>query len=675
MQTFPSGRIRNVVLLSHSGAGKTSLVEALLYHTGAIARLGRVEDGTTTSDYEPEEAKRRGSSNTALVPVVWKETKLNLLDTPGYADFLGEVASALRVADAAVVVISAPAGVEVGTEQVWRLAAERGLPRLVVVNKMDRENADFDRALASLRSVLDKRCVPMDFPLGAQAAFRGVVDLIHPQETPPEFQEQVNKARERLVEAVAETDDDLATKYLEDGELTEEEVRQGLHRAVLAGQIFPVLATSAIQKMGLDSLLEALVGYLPSPEEASIKEAAQAQGNGSKPLEALVFKTTADSYVGKLSLFRLYRGALTSDSQVWNANKEHVEHVGQLFVPRGKAQEHVSRLEEGDIGAVAKLAVTGTGDTLCQRDAPVRLEGIHFPEPVFTMAVYPKSKADLDKMTTSLVRLVDEDPSLRMVRQADTAETLLSGLGEAHLEVALERARRKFGVELLLQLPRVPYRETITHLIRAEYKHRKQSGGHGQFGHVVLELAPGRRGSGVEFGSRVVGGAVPKEYVPAVEKGVHKSVQEGVLAGFPLVDMKVTLVDGSYHPVDSSGISFEIAGTFAVRKGVTEGGPLLLEPIYHLEVIVPDAYAGDVMGDLNGKRGKILGMTPQGDGITHIEAEVPLAETLRYSSDLRSLTQSRGAFHMKFSHYEGVPAHLVTRISEEAKRAREEAKA
>ena len=667
MQSFSSGRIRNVIFLSHSGTGKTSLVEALLYASGGISRLGRVEDGTTTSDYEPEEVRRGGSVNSSLVHVIWKETKINVIDTPGYADFLGEVLSGLRVADAAVLLVSAPAGVEVATEHLWRLTQERRLPCVVVVNKMDRENADFARALESIQTLLGKRCVPLNVPIGSQSDFQGVIDLLHPQDVPADLQEQVAEARERLVEAVAETDDDLATKYLEEENLAEEDLTQGLRRAILSGEVVPVLASSAALGIGIEPFLDAMVSYLPSPEEA-------ADADGQDSLAALVFKTSADPYVGKLSYFRLYGGSLASDSQVWNANKEQSERFGQLFVPEGKSQGQVAQLEVGDIGVVPKLTATGTGDTLCQREHPIQLEGIDFPEPVFSMAVYPKSKQDLDKMTTSLARLVDEDPSLRLRRELDTSEILLSGLGDAHVEVAVEKAKRKFGVDLLLQLPRVPYKETITRGIKTEYKHKKQTGGHGQYGHVFLELEPAARGTGFEFGARVVGGSVPKEFIPAVEKGVQKSLAEGALAGYPVVDLKVTLVDGSFHPVDSSGMSFEIAGSYALRKGVSEASPVLVEPVYHLEVMVPEAYAGEVMGDLNSKRGRILGMNPEGEGLTLIQAEVPLAELLHYAADLRSVTQSRGTFHMEFSRYEEVPQHLVPRITEQAKREREEAR-
>ena len=614
MQSFSSGHIRNVTLLSHSGTGKTSLVEALLYASKGISRLGRVEDGTTTSDYEPEEVKRANSNNTSLAPAIWNDTKITLIDTPGYADFLGEVLSGLRVADAAILPVSAPVGVEVGSEQMWKLLEERHLPRLVVVNKMDRENADFDRALESIQQVLGRRCVPINLPVGSASEFQGVIDLLGGQEAPAELQERVAAARERLIEAVAETDDDLATKYLEEDELTEEEVRQGLHRGIVSGAIVPVLATSATQGLGIEALLDTVVTYLPSPQEAQEERTPSRQGDGGGTLAALVFKTTADPYVGKLSYFRLYRGTLTSDSQVWNANKKQAERIGQIFVPKGKSQEQVSQLEEGDIGAVARLALTETGDTLCQRESPVQLEGVHFSEPVFTMAVYPKSKQDLDKMTTSLARLVDEDPSLRMVREAETAETLILGQGDTHLEVATERAKRKFGVDLTLQLPRVPYRETITRTTKTEYKHKKQTGGHGQYGHVLLELEPAPRGAGFEFGSRVVGGSVPREYIPAVEKGVQKTLQEGVVAGYPLVDLKVTLYDGSFHPVDSSGMSFEIAGSYALRKGVGDGAPALLEPVYHLEITVPEASAGEVMGGPERQAGEDSGDEPPGRG-------------------------------------------------------------
>lgn len=659
-------RLRNIALLSHSGAGKTSLSEALLFTSGATTRMGKVEEGNTVSDYEPEEAKRGGSIQTSLVPCQWKEHKLNFLDTPGYDDFLGEQVSALRVADAAVIVVAAPAGLEVGTERAWNLCQKRELPRVIFVNKMDRENADFNRAVEQIREQFGRRCVPIQVPVGAEQGFKGVIGLLDPSaQVPDGLEAEVSTAREVLVEAVAETDDDLATKYLEGEELTGEEMLEGLKKGIFADQIVPILAGVATQNLGASELLDAAVNYLPSPVESQPDDLTP---DPDAPLVVQVFKTTADPYVGKLSLFRVYRGTFKSDSQVWDANTEQAERVGQLYTMRGKNQEQTPSVIAGDIGAVAKLSSTNTGDTLCQRENARTLDAYQFPMGNYTMAVYPKSKADVDKMSGALARIVEEDPTLKATREPGTSETLLTGLGDAHLEVIIEKIRRKFGAELSLQLPKVPYKETITVSTRSEYRHKKQTGGHGQYGHVLLRLEPLGRGEGFQFGQEVVGGAVPKEYIPPVEKGVTRALDEGVLAKYPITDLKVVLYDGSYHEVDSSGISFEIAASHALRQGVSSGKPVLLEPILKLSITVPDSYTGDIMGDLNAKRGRILGMTPQ-DGMTVIDAEVPQAEALRYAIDLRSMTQGRGTYTSEFSRYEEVPQQISQRVIEQAKEA------
>ncbi|MEE8442891.1 MAG: elongation factor G [Dehalococcoidia bacterium] len=677
MAPFDTQHIRNVVFLSHSGAGKTSILEALLFATGAITRLGKVEDGNTTSDYEPEEAKRQSSMQTALLPCIWREHKLNLLDTPGYPDFVGEAVSGLRAADAAVLLVAAQAGVEVGTESAWELCEERGMPRIVLVNKMDRENADFARALDGIQQVFGRKCTALHLPVGAEQDFQGVINLLNPPSVIPEsVAGEVEVMRDRLIEAIAETDDELTTKFLEGEEISQEVLATALKRSVLTGEIVPVLASSANKSLGTTELMDFLVDVFPSPAEVPDIETTQVGGNGQTKLSAdpngppvaLVFKTTADPFVGRLSYFRVISGTFNSDSHLWNATKGQDERIGQVFVPQGKNQESVSSLVAGDIGAVAKLSATGTGDTLGQKENALLLDGIHFPAPVFTSAIYPKGKADLDKMAISLSRLVEEDPTLHMSRDLNTTETLLSGMGETHIEVALEKAKRKFGVELISNVPKVAYQETISATTKAEYRHKKQTGGHGQYGHVKIELEPVTRGSGFEFSARVVGGNVPKEYIPSVEKGVVKSLQEGVVAGYPIVDLKVVLYDGSSHPVDSSGMAFEIAGSYALRKGVSEASPILLEPVMHLRVTLPDSFTGEVIGDLNTKRARILGMTPE-DGMTVIEAEVPQPEVLRYAIDLRAMTQGRGRFTLEFAHYEEVPQHVTQRLLEDAKKA------
>ncbi len=674
MPDFGTDSIRNIVLLSHSGAGKTMLCEAMLHAAGVNNRLGSIEDGTTTSDFEPEEARRGTSIQTAIAACPWKGGKINVIDTPGYADYRGEVVSGLRVADGAVIVVAGQAGIEVGTKQMWQYADDANLPRLVFVSKLDRDNADFGRVMESLTEAFGRKCVAVQVPVGSEDSFSGSINLLDPEaDVPGGLEDTVEEARELLTEAVAETDDDLTMKYLEGEPLTSEEMRAGLKAGVLSGDIVPVLAGNSVAELGTTELMDALIDLMPSPADAGAAE-AEVPGSGdvvelgcdsSGPLAALVFKTAADPFVGKLSYFRVYSGAFASDSQIWNANLGEGERVGQVFVLTGKTQTPTDALAAGDIGAVSKLSTVLTGHTLTSREKPFTLPGLTFPAPVFHMAVFPKSKADVDKMTSSLSRIVEEDPSLVISREPDTLEVLLGGLGDTHVDVAVDKMKRKFGVEILLEVPKVAYKETISSPTRVEYRHKKQSGGHGQFGHVWLELQPLTRGEGFAFDSKIVGGVVPREYIPSVEKGVQKSLNGGVVAGFPVVDLKVTLVDGSYHSVDSSGMSFEIAGAYAFSKGVREARPVLLEPVMKAEVTVPDTYAGDIIGDLNSKRGRILGMTPNGDGETLIEVEVPQAEMLRYATDLRSQTQGVGSFTMEFDHYEEVPQHLLDRLVEQ----------
>ena len=677
MQQYGLENIRNVVLLSHSGAGKTSASEAMLFTAGAITRLGRVQEGTTTSDYDPDEIKRQISINLTTLPLEWKGVKMNLVDTPGYSDFVGEVRAAMRVVEGAVIIVCAASGVEVGTEQVWSYCKEAELPRLIFINKMDRENADFYRTLEQLQSKFGSRCLPLQLPIGAQDSFQGVVDLLAMKsyigsetkeaELPSTLQAKADSLREKLIEAVAEVDDKLIEKYLGGEELSPEELGGGLRQAAVAGRIVPVFVGSAIKNIGLTLLLDAIQGYLPSAKERDVvivgDSAKQERTKPSQdgPLAALVFKTSADPYVGKLTYFRVYTGAINSNSQVWNASRGGAERIGQLFMLRGKTQEPVSQVGAGDMGAVAKLTTTSTGDTLCSQDKPLKLAPIQFPEPIFSLAVHPKTKADLDKLGAALSRLAEEDPTLQVRREADTNETILSGIGESQLEVAAEKMMRKFGVGVKLETPKVPYKETITVPTKAEYKHRKQTGGHGQFGHVFLELEPLPRGSGHEFVNRVVGGTIPRNYIPAVEKGVNEAIKEGGLARYPVTDVRATVYDGSFHPVDSSDICFKIAGAGAFKKGLSQGQPVLLEPIMNIKVTIPEEFTGDIIGDLNTKRARVQGMNP-GGGVNIIEAQVPLAEILRYAIDLKSITQGRGSYEAEFSHYEEVPSHVTQKI-------------
>ena len=679
MKEYATENIRNVALIGHGSTGKTSLSEAMLFSAKTINRLGRVDDGTTTSDFDPDEIRRSFSVNLSVLPFEWQGAKLNILDTPGYADFVGEVKCGVRAADAAVIMVCAASGVQVGTEYAWAYADEQNLPRLVFINRMDRENADFHQTLSQLQEMFGQKCVAFQLPLGAQANFRGVVDLLtmkayvgekgEAQDVPKELLEQATSLREKLVEAAAETDDTLITKYLEGEDLSEEELRRGLRMGVIRGSLIPVLTGSATKNIAVTLLMDALCRCLPSPTDmaVAVQDGEPIQADAKGPLVALVFKTTADPYVGRLTYFRVYCGTLKADSQAWNANKGSAERIGPLYLIRGKSQEQVSQVLAGDIGAVAKLAETSTGDTLASHEKSIILPGISFPEPAFSGAVHPKSKADLDKMGSALTRIAEDDPTLRVSRNQDTNETILSGLGDSHVEVAVEKIRRKFGVELEMTTPKVPYKETITASSSAEYTHKKQTGGHGQYARVAIELTPLPRGSGFEFAQRIVGGVVPRQYISSVEKGVTEALQEGVLARYPMIDMKVTLFDGKEHPVDSSDIAFKIAAAAALKKGAQEAHPVLIEPIMNLQVAVPEANTGDVISDLNGKRAKVLGMTPEGTR-TVIEAQAPLAEVQHYAADLRSMTQGRGSYSMQFSHYEEVPAHVVQRIIEQAQK-------
>ncbi len=666
--------LRNVALLGHSGSGKTSLCEAALFTTNAVTRMGRVEDGNTVSDYEPEEAKRGGSIQTTLVSVTKDSTKINFLDTPGYDDFMGEVVSAMRVVEGAAIVVAAPTGVDVGTERGWNMSESARIPRIFVVNKMDRENASFSRTVSDIQASFGRQCIPFQVSLGDAQDFKGVVSIIDPPaDIPAEVADEVAAARERLIEAAAESDEDLADRYLSGEELSPEEVISGVRTAVMAGELVPIIATSSYPEgIGINEFLDMTCSFLPSPVDGRAAEVAtgEYQSDAGSPLAAFVFKTTADPFVGKLSVFRVYQGTIKSNSEVWNTNREQSERIGQLYLPKGKNQENVTEVTAGDIGAIGKLAATLTGDTLATRDGTVKFAEIKQPVGYFRMAVTPASKEDLDKMSMALGRIVEEDPTLQFTRDAGTSETLITGLGDAQIDVALEKIKRKFGADLRVKTPRVPYRETITKVTNSEYRHKKQSGGHGQFGHVLIRLEPQERDQGFAFDTEITGGRVPKEYIPSVEKGVNKALDEGALAGFPLVDLKAVLYDGSYHDVDSSGMSFEIASIQALKQGVGDANPVLLEPVVKLSVTVPDAYTGEVMSDINGKRGRILGLNPD-DGVTLIEAEVPLAEVQRYAQDLRSVSQGRGTYSMEVDHYEQVPPALEPKVIEEAKRDKE----
>lgn len=685
MKQYTADRIRNVGLFSHGGAGKTSLAEALLYDSETVNRLGKVEDGTTVTDFDPDEIKRRISVSTALAPLAWRDTKINVIDAPGYADFLGEVNSALRVTDGAVVLIDASAGIEVGTEQAWRLLDDRKIPRLVFINKMDRENANFSRFLESARSTFGTAVVAIELPIGSEKDFVGTIDLLKETATyytgdghgieekpiPDDMKDMVADYRRQLVEAIAEQDEDLMMRYLEDEPISNEELAAGLKQCVEDGTVIPVLCGAATLNRGIQPLLDAIVDYLPpasrAVEEPTVNgEVVSISADPDGPLAAIAFKTLADAHVGRVTYLRVFSGTLHSNSQVTNCTRDETERIGQLFFVRGKDHINTDAIVAGDIGAVSKLASTVTGDTLGNDNSPIVLEPTRYPKTSYSASVNAKTKADLDKLGTALQRLADEDPALQLSRDPISGETIVSGLGERHVQIAIDRMSRRFNVNVELGLPRVAYRETITTKTVAEYKHKKQTGGAGQYGHVYLELEPLEDGE-FEFGERVFGGAVPRNFYPAVEKGVREGLEAGPLAGYPVVNLRVTLTDGSYHSVDSNEMAFKIAAKEAFRRGMLAAKPVLLEPVLSIQVTVPDSYTGDVMSDLTTKRAQVSGMTPGSNSTTTIEALVPAAEVQRYATDLRSITQGRGSFTTEFSHYQPVPPHVAEQVIADAK--------
>jgi elongation factor G len=690
MRVYSVEKIRNVVFLGHQGAGKTTLAEALLHLSGATTRMGSIQDGNTVLDFEPEEIKKGISVSLALAPVEWKDHKINFLDAPGYADFIGEALAAMRVADLAVLVVSAVDGVQVQHEIFWQLAENVKLPRLVFINKLDRERADFHATLDSLSERLGARFAPLDLPLGEEHEFRGIADVLtekahcydekgrmSEEEMPAAVQEETAKLHTQIVESVAETDDDLLERYLGGEELTPKEVVAGLHRGVLEGSVFPVLVGSAAKLIGIDRLADAIVEMGPAPMEAGAVEgtrpggdqAVQRRGAPEEPLSAFVFKTISDPYVGRLSLFKVLSGKMRPDSTLLNASRSADERVAQIFTLRGKNQEPLPEGVAGDIAAVAKLAHTHTGDTLADKSDPIVLPPLDPPERSIAKAIAPRTKGDEDKLMTGLARIQEEDPALKVERNSETHQTLLWGTGETHLEITLERLHRKFGVEVAEIPLRIPYRETITGPGKGLGRHVKQSGGHGQYAICNLEVEPLERGAGFEFVDKIFGGAIPNQFIPSVQKGVEKTMGEGAVAGYPVVDVRVTLVDGKFHPVDSSDMAFQIAGAIGFREAVQAAGVCLLEPIMDLEVMVPDAFLGDIMGDLNSKRGRIVGTEAIGSRQL-VRAKVPMAEVARYAIDLRSKTQGQGTFQSTFSHYEEVPAHITEKIIAEAKAAR-----
>ena len=683
MKVYRAEQIRNVALISHVGAGKTSLVDAALFDSGAATRQGKVDEGTSVSDFDPDELKRHMSLNAKVLPVEWRNTKINFIDTPGYADFAGEVKAALRVADAALVVVTAEKGVEVGTELTWQYADERNLPRMVLINKLDRENTSFDQALDSLRKQFGLKVVPLQIPIGEQSGFIGVVDLVSQkgytfeggnkvQEVPipANLKDRISTYRGQLIESAVENDDTIMEKFLEDEELSDEEILSVIKLGTRSGQLIPVLCGSGSKNIGVQTLLDAIVDYLPSAAEAQ-PEDAKAFGN---ILSLFVFKTAA-AQVGTISTFRAYSGALKPDAHVYNVQTKADERLGQLITPRGKTQEPATEIPAGDIGAVTKLANTHTGDTLTSsKDTTATLEPINFPEPCYTVAVFPRSQADLDKMSNALSRVVEEDRTLRVTRDPETAEVHLSGMGESHIQITVEGIKRKYGVDLEVRDPRVSYRETIRKKARAEGRHKRQSGGHGQFGDVWLEIEPLPRDSEETFvfEDKIVGGVVPGQFVPGVEKGVRESLKRGFISGNPMVYVKVALVDGKYHPVDSSAQSFEIVASLGMQEAVPQASPTIMEPVMTVTITVPEGNMGDVMSDINTKRGRVLGMASLEHGMQQITANVPQAEMLHYATDLRSMTQGRGTFKMEFFQYEEVPPNVQQEIIAQHKKTESE---
>lgn len=688
-------KIRNVAIIAHSGAGKTSLAEAVLFNAGAIDRMGNTENGNTTMDYEPEEVSRKISITSAVAYCDWKGHRINLIDTPGFINFIEDTRGCLRVSDGAIVIVSAISGVKAETEKVWKYACEFEVPRIVFINKMDKETANFYRALGELEKSFESEAIPLHIPVGEGENFKGIVDLISmkaymlengktiEKEIPSDVKNTADEYRRKLVEKIAESDDSLLEKYLEGGQLTADEIMRGIKEGSLTRRFIPVTCGAAAINSGVVQLMDAMLLCLPSPVEMSRispirgrnpreNKEVERKPVETDPLTAYVFKTVADPYAGKLSIFRVYSGVLKADSTVLNANTGTKERVGQVFYLLGKKHIPAQSIGPGEIAAVVKLKDTNVGDTLCEEHHPLILQKVKFADPVISYAIAPKSKGDEEKVSSGLQRILEEDPTLHFARDEESKEMILSGMGQVHLEVALEKLKRKFGVEVAMKTPKIPYRETIRASARAQGKYKKQSGGRGQYGDCWIEIEPLQRGRGYEFVDRIVGGVIPQQYRPAVEKGIIETMKEGIIAGYPVVDMKVTLYDGSYHSVDSSEMAFKIAGSMALKKAFQDARPVLLEPIMKVEVIVPDETLGSVIGDLNSRRGKVQGVEPQAGGNQKILCLVPMAEMLTYANQLQSMTSGRGLYSMEFSHYEEVPGHIAQKIIAERQKQKEE---
>lgn len=686
MGQFSIDKIRNVCLLSHGGAGKTSLTEAMLNFAGASERFGKIADGNTVTDFDPEEIKRKISINTAIASFEWRGDKFNIIDTPGYFDFVGEILEGVRVSDAAIIVLSGKSGVTVGAEKSWEYCEEKGIPRIVFINKIDDERANFQNVLDELREKFGKTIAPFQVPILNAEKIVGFVDVIEMRakmfqdgplvdcDIPVNMLADVEVVRNMILESVAETDEALMERFFNGDSFTIDEIHHALRIGVEERNIVPVLCGSALTNKGVGVLLDAIYDYFPSPDEMPAevaKNGIEIKPEVSAPLSALVFKTIADPFVGKLSYFRVYSGEMKSDMTVTNTRTGGVEKIGRMFFVCGKKQTETNIVSTGDIGAVTKLTATLTGDTLCKQGSNIELEGINFPYPNLSLAIVPKSKGDEEKIGTGLHRLVEEDPTFKITNNTETHQMLISGLGEVHLDVIISKLKAKFGVSVDLIEPKVPYRETIRKKVKVEGKHKKQSGGHGQYGHVWIEFEHGETES-LTFADKVFGGSVPKNFFPAVEKGLQDSIIHGILAGYPVVNLKATLVDGSYHPVDSSEMAFKMAASLAYKKGMEDAGSIILEPIGHLEVNVPSAYMGDVIGDINKRRGRVLGMNPVDGGMEQVVAEVPMAEVHKYATDLRSITRARGSFTIEFDRYEEAPPNVAQKVIELSKKEHKE---
>ena len=683
MKEYQTNQLRNVCLIGHGSTGKTTLAEAILYDCKEIDRIGRVEEGTTTLDYDAEEKKRQITISTSIAPCEWNNAKLNIIDTPGYFDFVGEVLEGIRASDSAIITVCAVSGLQVGTEKVWNYCKDANLPKAFFINKMDRENANFDKVLSQIKDKFGISVVPLQIPIGKESNFKGIVDIVKMKsrifdgktvvegDVPSDLLDVANEYKSSITEAVAENDEALLDKYLNEGELSADEIISGLRAGIAKSEIVPVFCGSSLTNKGVKSLLDSIVDYMPSPLDADAPEGTNPKTNeksirevkDNAPMSAFVFKTIADPYVGKLSLFKVLSGTISSDSTVYNPRQEKTEKVGALYLLRGRNQIPITKISAGDIGAVSKLAVTSTGDTLCDSSNPIVYKGIEFPKPCISMSIKAKSKGDEDKISSGLSKLLDEDPTFNVSRDVENAETIISGMGEVHLDVIAKKLQNKFGAEVILDTPKVPYRETIKKESDVQGKHKKQSGGHGQYGDVYIKFEPNKESTEFEFVDQIVGGVVPRQYIPAVEKGLRECINHGVLAGYPVIGLRAILHYGSYHPVDSSEMAFKVAASIAYKKGLQSADPVLLEPIMHVEVTVPDEYMGDIIGDLNKRRGKVLGMEPK-DGQQVVIAEVPQSELFKYATDLRSMTQARGSFTMKFERYDEVPANISAKIIE-----------